>query len=105
MNCQQGDLALVIGPANPISIGKVVTCVEFWPSGTIVDTPGGIYMTEEPAWLTDRVLDPAVSHGWGRLCRVIRDSALMPLRPPASDETDTAERDVTEGLDALRPMV
>ena len=97
MNCKPGDLALVIGPANPISIGKVVTCVEFWPSGTIVDIPGGIYMTEEPAWLTDRVLDPAV---WAPLCRVMRDSALMPLRPPADDETDTAERGVTEGCGA-----
>ena len=74
--------------------------MEFLPIGTIMDLPDGIYSTEEPAWLTDRVLDPAVSHGWGRLCRVIRDSALMPLRPPAADETDTAEREVTEGCGA-----
>jgi hypothetical protein len=37
--------------------------------------------------------------------RGVSDRFLMPLRPPADDETDTAEREVTEGLDALRPMV
>lgn len=93
MNCKQGDLALVIGPAARACIGKVVTCVEFLPIGTAMDCPLGEAISQEPAWLTDRIL-VATSHDYGLYNRTIRDRALMPLRPPASDETDIADQDL-----------
>ena len=101
MNCKQGDLALVIGPAGRSCVGKVVRCVEFLPVGTRFIVPSGqVRYTSMPGWLTDTVVVKNPVDGLDIYNRGVSDRFLMPLRPPADDETDTAEREVTEGCGA-----
>ena len=101
MNCKQGDLALIIGPAGRSCVGKVVRCVELFPVDTRFIIPSGqVRYAYEPVWLTDTVVVKNPVDGLDLYNRGIADRFLMPLRPPVSDETDTAERDVTEGYGA-----
>lgn len=91
MNCQQGDLALVI--AGP-DTGKAVTCLEALPAGwERDDLPAGTYQRIDesvgPLWRVDRTLD------WGTefLC-IAPDWALMPvshdsMQPAKHDEALT----------------
>ena len=103
MNCKQGDLALVIRGVNA---GKVVRVISAVSPHELIPTSLGISLRilpeNLPVWHVDREMEvgvlspseieiPATS-------RVAWDSYLLPLRPPAADETDTAEREVTEGL-------
>ena len=53
-----------------------------------------------PGWLTDTVVVKNPVDGLDIYNRGVSDRFLMPLRPPADDETDTAEREVTEGCGA-----
>ena len=97
MNCKQGDLALIIRPDGRSCVGKVVRCVEFVPVGTRFEVGHGIYSrTREPVWITDTVLISVPQAGATILNRGIADAYLMPLRPPADDETDTADEGVTD---------
>ncbi len=99
MNCKQGDLALIIGPAGRSCVGKVVRCVELLPVDTRFIIPSGqVRYTSKPGWLTDTVVVENPVDGLDLHNRGVSDRFLMPLRPPAADETDTAERGVTEGL-------
>ncbi len=96
MNCKQGDLALVIGPAGRSCVGKVVCCVELFPVGTKFILPSGeVRYAYEPVWLTDTVMVKNPVDGLDLYNRGIADRYLLPLPPPASDETDTAEREMT----------
>ena len=97
MNCKQGDLALIIGPAGRSCVGKVVRCVELLPVDTRFIIPSGqVRYTSKPGWLTDTVVVENPVDGLDLHNRGVSDRFLMPLRPPAADETDTAERGVTE---------
>ena len=101
MNCKQGDLAMIIGPDGRSCVGKVVRCVELFPVGTRFIVPSGqVRYTSMLGWLTDTVVAENPVDGLDIYNRGIADRFLMPLRPPVSDETDTAERDVTEGYGA-----
>ena len=97
MNCKQGDLALVIGPVNAPCVGKVVRCLRFVPANTpTCSTDGRLHSeTIADAWLTDTLLFPPSRFvDWGEFNYAIHDRYLMPLRPPADDETDTADHDL-----------
>ena len=101
MNCKPGDLALIIGPAGRSCVGKVVRCVELLPVDTRFIIPSGqVRYTSKPGWLTDTVVVENPVDGLDLHNRGVSDRFLMPLRPPAADETDTAERGVTEGCGA-----
>ena len=101
MNCKQGDLALVIGPDGEPGVGKVVRCLKFVPRGTLASSVDKQWhrTTAEDGWLTDTLLYPPPQFAnWGEINYVSADRYLLPLRPPAAADTDTAERGVTEGL-------
>ena len=84
MNCKPGDLALVVKGRNR---GKVVTCVRLLNGGTQLEH--GVIRDDEAVWELDRVLS------WPEgAAAAICDHALMPIRPPASDESDTADQDL-----------
>lgn len=103
MNCKPGDLALVIGLDGDPGIGKVVRCLKFVPRGTLASAADKQWhrTTAEDGWLTDTLLYPPPEfENWGEINYVAADRCLLPLRPPAADETDTAERGVTEGCGA-----
>ena len=84
MNCKAGDLALVVKGRNR---GKVVTCLRLLKGGTELEH--GVIRDDEAVWELDRELSwpegPAAA---------ICDHGLMPIRPPASDESDTADQDL-----------
>ena len=97
MNCKQGDLALIIGPAGRSCVGKVVRCVELLPVDTRFIIPSGqVRYTSKPGWLTDTVVVENPVDGLDIYNRGVSDRFLMPLRPPADDETDTADEGVTD---------
>lgn len=91
MNCQQGDLALVI--AGP-DTGKAVTCLEALPPGWERDDlpPGthqSIHESVGPLWRVDRHMN------WGDASlRVAPDWALMPITP-GTPEPQIEQEDVT----------
>ena len=97
MNCKQGDLALVIGPAKCPSVGKVVKCLRFIPVNTpIVSVDQRIKtVVATDGWYTDTLVYPTPpfkDFGYVNYCAA--DRYLLPLRPPADDETDTADQDL-----------
>ena len=97
VNCKQGDLALVIGPAGASCVGKVVTCLTFVPANTPACSADQSWtgVTSEDAWVTDTPLFPAPQfESWGAFNYAIGARYLLPLRPPADDETDTADQDL-----------
>ena len=106
MNCKQGDLALVIrGP----DTGKVVSVVLAVSPQEYIPTSLGIFgislraLPENlPAWHVDREMAVRVfGIDTPATARVAWDSCLLPIRPPpAAADTDTAEREVTEGCGA-----
>ena len=57
------------------------------------------WFSTDNGWLTDTVICPSPPYeDYGELNYAASDRWLLPLRPPAADETDTAERGVTEGI-------
>ena len=97
MNCKAGDLALVIGPAQCPAVGKIVKCMEFVPSNTRITSADQLWTasTTADAWITDTLLFPPPRFlDWGDINYSARDQDLMPIRPPASNESDTADQDL-----------
>lgn len=80
MNCQKGDLAIIVR-SEAGNAGKIVRCLEsslqtFWSIDGSIKT--------DVAWLVDRDLA-----GWnGKVDRLIRDSQLRPIRDPGDDAVD-----------------
>ena len=100
MNCKQGDLALVIrGP----DTGKVVSVVLAVSPHELIPTSLGISLRilpeNLPVWHVDREMAVRVfGIDTPATARVAWDSCLLPIRPPpAASDTDTEEREVTEG--------
>ena len=84
MNCKPGDLALVV---KGINRGKLVTCLRILNGGTELEH--GIVRKDKAVWEIDRALS------WPEgLAAAVCDEAIMPIRPPASDESDTADQDL-----------
>ena len=103
MNCQQGDLALVIGPPGEAGVGKVVKCLKLILTGTPTHSLDRIWHSTlfTDTWVTDTLIYPPPEFtNWGEVNYMVADRYLLPLRPPASADTDTAEREVTEGYGA-----
>ena len=100
MNCKQGDLALVIRGPDTGKVVRVILAVS--PHDHILTSLGISFRIPPetlPAWHVDRELEVRIIEiDRSTKARVAWDSYLLPLRPPAADETDTAERGVTEGL-------
>lgn len=97
MNCKQGDLALVIGPAKCPSVGKVVKCLRFIPANTPITSADQLIkaVVNEDAWYTDTLLYPTPPfRDWGYVNYCAANRYLLPLRPPAADETDTADQNL-----------
>lgn len=92
MNCQPGDLALVIhGP----DAGKTVTCVRLVERGEIIPTPQGPHVVEGwalPMWHVDRPVTCA-SSAYGHLeLPLCRDARLMPIRPERDEDLEETEQ-------------
>ena len=96
MNCKTGDIALVVrGPDS----GKVVTVLAPLRMLEIVETSfGPAYVNDArslPAWRVDRHLTVfAMGDRRRAAAKVCADANLLPLRPPASDESDTQDQDL-----------
>ena len=91
MNCKPGDLALVVRcKLSPENVGKIVRCERLEDPMFIGEAAGSI-------WRVDREITWHLALGSGR-SKVKRpfapDYCLMPIRPPASDESDTADQDL-----------
>ncbi len=96
MNCKPGDLALVIGPEGAECVGKMVRCLRPFPAGTQVPTKEGVCLTRErDGWITDTILYPPPKfYDCGEFNCASSDRWLMPIRPPASDESEIADQDL-----------
>lgn len=94
MNCKQGDLALAIPPS--FDAGKVFTCVEVLMAPTPETLAVGINAGKNyPLWRVDRRATWIGAWSDNHMSMpFIPDRSLLPLRPPASDETDTADQDL-----------
>ena len=94
MNCKQGDLALAIPPS--FDAGKAFTCVEVLMAPTPETLSVGIEDSNDyPLWRVDRGATWTSAPGALRMqLPFIPDRCLLPLRPPADDETDTADQDL-----------
>ena len=92
MNCQKGDLAIIVRSLTGANIGKIVRCLGFAPKGT----PLGIVVNGKEAtlpddgWLIDRAL-PRFGCKTKRLrgyATYVQDKSVRPLRDtPGEDET------------------
>jgi hypothetical protein len=84
MNCQKGDLALVIGGLAD-NVGKVVRCIELHQSRRL----GSLYLDDKvgPVWVVDQDMH------WARVdktesfyMKLQADAYLAPLRGADKDE-------------------
>lgn len=94
MNCKPGDIALVVrGPDS----GKVVTVLAAFEPGDPIETSIGsgrlLNPHNLPLWHVDR--DMTIAFRIVPItAKVCADANLLPLRPPASDESDTQDQDL-----------
>ncbi len=81
MNCQKGDLAMIVESAAG-NEGVILTCLHLW-GGTLMKCPDGT--TENvPIWVTNREL-----RAWsGQVSNRIADYQLRPIRDPGPDAVD-----------------
>jgi hypothetical protein len=97
LNCECGDLALVIdGP----STGKLVTCIELLPAGAPVENlPFGWELTIDesvgPLWRVDRFIVWPERH----TMHLVPDKALMPVRPEPDEGAKESGRTVARSLE------
>lgn len=75
MNCQKGDLAIVIRSPSGINAGKFVTCLHLATEEELLRAR--VRRSEGPVWHIDVLLH----HTCGLYKPYAPDSALMPLRP------------------------
>ena len=93
MNCKPGDLALAIPPS--LDAGIMVTCIEALLSPSAETERLGILLNEDyPLWHVDRPATWVSVSGRFVAAPFIPDRHLLALRPPASDESDTADQDL-----------
>src|SRR5215469_15866925 len=91
LNCEQGDLALVIAGR---SAGKVVSCLEVLPAGSeyVDEAAGALWRVDRPLeYLNEAIGMTATKY-------LAPDKVLMPIRPDAWD-SDSAE-DVCGAVDS-----
>jgi len=79
MNCEAGDLALIVKARNPKILGMMVTCVQRCP----YPFPNDLW-DSEPCWEIDRVL--MWGENFDQSLNVCPDFMLMPIRPLKEDE-------------------
>ncbi len=105
MNCREGDLALVIGPAGVPEVGQTVKCLKLFTNGeSLMHLPVGPNLVEitafGPTWYVDRVLTarlppwPEVASAPQVLIPFKADRYLMPIRPERDPEEIQTEREV-----------
>ncbi len=82
MNCQKGDLAIMVGDPNhqgpTINVGKIVKCLELMPAGFHFRGK-----EPEPIWRTDGKF-----HAGEMQHEFMYDKWLKPLRDPGPDAID-----------------
>ena len=91
MNCQPGDLAMIVHP--PAWAGKMVVVIErgYFPDGKHTNR-----QLRDQLWRVDRQLrwhydaDPSV----GLMLPLCPDSYLMPIRPEADPEAVQTEEEI-----------
>ncbi|PZQ77957.1 MAG: hypothetical protein DI563_02015 [Variovorax paradoxus] len=84
MRCKVGDIAVIVGGAYEMLLGKVVTCVEL-----IHDFPS-------PHWVVDpEPIDPSDGRPFA-----IDDRTLRPLRDPGDDAQDEMLRPLPQEVTA-----
>ena len=92
MNCRAGDLALIIR-GFPQHLGKLVTCVELVPVGTIVNTHSGpaFLRCDCPIWRIDRPLAYVMTNGVTAEAPFAADNALQPIRPERDEDLEMVQ--------------
>jgi hypothetical protein len=80
MNCQPGDMALVIGPDGDPDVGRMVTCIRLYRVDEVYWHDNRRYRAGIDFWVVDRELHWR-KDGVLRMLPFCPDQHLVPIRP------------------------